>query len=580
MFLCVLAGGALAASTSGLTPLTDLGTGSYKGFQGGLYPDGSNQLPKAHLEAGQSAAEEIIPRDTTGRPSNTGAIAVLGIGSTTATLEYEWLEQNVAPKDKELNKFLKFADTGSIGQSASARALGQKGLEQDRFWNLVDTHLKEIGCTAQQVQVAWVEDSDLDVKDGFPQDAKALQAELKGLVQGIHDHCPHCQVCYLSSHIYAGYATRLCQEPYAYETGFAVKWLIEDQIKGDAELNCDPQRGAIRAPWLAWGPYVWADGEKPRRDGLTYVDADFRHEDHMHPNAGAMDKVAKALLRFFKTDTMASAWTVPGGSNASAAARGQIYTFDHHLLDDLLTTYVADGKVDYKTMKESGMPQVNQYLSSLANAEPDKLSTTTERLAFWLNAYNACSIKASLDGFSLDTKGGRHKFFSESRYLIAGHLMSLDDMEHLFMGKLFNQPKTHFGLVCSSNGCPILKNKAYDGSNVQGNLDDNARAFINNPDRVHWNSETKVLAISEIFDWYKEDFTKNGGTVVDFIKKYLPTDQVAEIDAAQTAGTFKQVYMDYDWSLNKQEQPPAPPPAATGTPAAPSTPTTAPTKKP
>ncbi len=115
---------------------------------------------------------------------------------------------------------------------------------------------------------------------------------------------------YLSPRTYGGYATtRLNPEPYAYESGFAVKWLIEDQLKGKAGLNHDAAKGKVVAPWLSWGPYLWANGEKKNADGLMYLKGDYG-PDGTHPTAQGQRKVGEALLRFFKSDATTKPWFV------------------------------------------------------------------------------------------------------------------------------------------------------------------------------------------------------------------------------------------------------------------------------
>src|SRR5439155_11636196 len=97
-------------------------------------------------------------------------------------------------------------------------------------------------------------------------------------------------------------------EPYAFETGYAVKWLIEKQINGAAELNYDPSKGPVVAPYLSWGPYLWADGTSPRGDQFTWLCSDLE-SDFTHPSPyGGVPKVASELLAFFKTDATATPW--------------------------------------------------------------------------------------------------------------------------------------------------------------------------------------------------------------------------------------------------------------------------------
>ncbi len=93
------------------------------------------------------------------------------------------------------------------------------------------------------------------------------------------------------------------------ESGFAVKWLIEDQLKGDPALNYDPAKGPVKAPWLSWGPYLWANGTTKRTGGLFYEESDFA-SDGTHPSPKGQRKVADLLLHFFKTDATAKPWFV------------------------------------------------------------------------------------------------------------------------------------------------------------------------------------------------------------------------------------------------------------------------------
>jgi hypothetical protein len=120
---------------------------------------------------------------------------------------------------------------------------------------------------------------------------------------------PNLRLAYLSSRIYAGYATTaLNAEPYAYESAFAVRWLIQAQIKGDPRLNYLPERGEVKAPLLLWGPYLWGDGVRPRKaDGLVWRREDLG-PDGTHPSDSGRQKVAELLLAFFKTDPTARPW--------------------------------------------------------------------------------------------------------------------------------------------------------------------------------------------------------------------------------------------------------------------------------
>ena len=145
------------------------------------------------------------------------------------------------------------------------------------FWTVVAQRLQQSGVTDQQVQAIWFKEADASPTSGWPAYAQTLRAEFETVMNVLRSKFPNARVCFVASRIYAGYATSLLNpEPYSYEQGFACKWLIEDQINGDAGLNFVPARGPVVSPWIDWGTYNWADGLTPRSDGLTWDCADFQ----------------------------------------------------------------------------------------------------------------------------------------------------------------------------------------------------------------------------------------------------------------------------------------------------------------
>ncbi len=309
----------------GLVPLIDLGTGEYQGFSGGLYPGGANQPPTAHLEAGLQMARQIVPLDTAGNVDlQQGHYVLLSIGMSNATQEFsEFI--TLAENDSNRHPQLIIVDGAQGGWSA------EKIIQPDAaFWSKIDNErLPAKGVTPQQVQIVWLKEANARPTQSFPQYAQKLQDELRQIVQILKSRYPNLKLVYLSSRTYGGYATNdLNPEPYAYQSGFAVKWLIQAQIEGDSTLNYDPARGEVKAPWLAWGPYLWTDGVGPdgvpggvpgRSDGLEWVcsnvDADGDgfldgdvQKDGTHPSKNGRLKVAKLLLQFFNSDTTAKIW--------------------------------------------------------------------------------------------------------------------------------------------------------------------------------------------------------------------------------------------------------------------------------
>ncbi len=305
--------------TSGLKPLTDLGPDTYQGFKGGLYPDGKNQRPAAHEAAGLALAKQIQPLDENGKPSADGKIVLLGIGFSNTVQVFNGF-MKVAKDDKELNPKVVLVNGAVGGMSANMIQDPDKG-RGALYWKTVDERLKEAGVTRAQVQVIWLKETNpAPHEGGFPQYAKTLQSELTRIVQLLPGRFPNARLVYVSSRSYGGWAkvppNRPQQkapgnsEPYSYETGFAVKWLIEQQLKGDKALNYDPKRGEVKASWLSWGPYLWANGETKRQDGFSFKPTDFRDNDRMHHSEDGMKKTGTLLLHFFKTDPTTRGWFV------------------------------------------------------------------------------------------------------------------------------------------------------------------------------------------------------------------------------------------------------------------------------
>jgi hypothetical protein len=216
--------------------------------------------------------------------------------------------KRLANADPEKNPRLVLVD-GAQGGMTAFRIKDPEGTNGGKqYWRVVDERLEAAGASRAQVQAAWIKQADAGPNQGFPAYAQKLQAELKEIVQLLHTRFPDMKLVYLSSRTYAGYArTPLNPEPYAFESGLSVKWLIEEQLKGEAKLNFDPAKGPVRAPWLSWGPYLWANGSSRRLDGFAYEESDFGG-DGTHPSPAGQRKVAELLLKFFKTDSTARPW--------------------------------------------------------------------------------------------------------------------------------------------------------------------------------------------------------------------------------------------------------------------------------
>ena len=293
--------------TSKLKPLNELGTGKYKGYEGGLYPAGKNERPAAHEKAGLRLAAQVVPRGADGKASANGKIVLLSVGMSNTSQVSGGFQKQLADATG-INPRLVFVNGAQGGMTAQAIQNPDDEGPGTRYWAEVDRRLKAARLTRAQVQAVWIKQADAGPSEGFPGYARKLQGELRQIVRVLAKRFPNLKLVYLSSRTFGGYArSRLNPEPYAYESGFSVKWLIEEQLGGEAGSNVGPNRGAVKAPWLSWGPYLWANGTKKRADDFSYTENDFS-ADGTHLSASGVRKTGKLMLDFFKSDSTTRPW--------------------------------------------------------------------------------------------------------------------------------------------------------------------------------------------------------------------------------------------------------------------------------
>lgn len=315
-------------SATGRVPLSDLIDRTYLGFTGGLYPNCRNILTGAHDSAGLARARSVQPLDGSGNPSPSGKIALLSIGMSNTTQEFCSFS-SLAPCDAWTFMGQAAADP-AVNQATLVRVNGARGGQSADRW-LTDTafnynHIRDAwltpnGLTERQVQIAWVKVANANPTVSLPNtaaDAYVLESRMGIIVRVLKTRYPNLKQVFFSSRIYGGYGTGLNPEPEAYESGFAVKWLIEAQIRqmefggvvqdtraGDLNLNTG-------APWLGWGAYLWTDGTTPRSDGLVWNRSDI-DTDGVHPSQSGETKVGGLMLAFFKSSPYTKCWFVAGG---------------------------------------------------------------------------------------------------------------------------------------------------------------------------------------------------------------------------------------------------------------------------
>ncbi|MGQ0560500.1 MAG: hypothetical protein ACT443_01345 [Gemmatimonadota bacterium] len=306
--------------------LTDLSIGNYLGFPGGLYPAGSNTPSAEHAAMGMARAAQIRPRNASGAPSNRGKYVLLSIGMSNTTQEFcspepqmacnSWTFMGKAAVDPAVNHTtLAIVNGASGGQTADTW-----DARTDPNYDLVrNTQLTPRGLTENQVQIVWMKLAHRQPTVSLPSlssDAYQLVRAQGAVLRALEQRYPNLQQVFISSRTYAGYAvTALNPEPYAYESGFAVKWTIEAQIEEMAGAAPDAFAGSLDsntvAPWVAWGPYLWANGTDTRTDGLLWQPVDFS-QDGTHPSQSGEGKVGSLLLDFFKTSSFTKCWFLAG----------------------------------------------------------------------------------------------------------------------------------------------------------------------------------------------------------------------------------------------------------------------------
>lgn len=207
--------------------------------------------------------------------------------------------------------------------------------------------------------------------------------------------------------------------------------------------------------------------------------------------------------------------------------------------DAFFKNYVANGKVKYEAIKDnkSELLELKAMISTFSIAKENAL----DYQSFWINAYNIAVIDAVVASYPIKSPLDVAGFFDKKTHKINGENITLNDIENKKLRAEFpNEARFHFVLVCAGNGCPPIINEAYLPTKLSDQLTKQTTKALNNPSFIV--VEKNKVKISQIFEWYKGDFEKNGQVIRDFINTYrkekLPED--AKIS-----------YYPYDWSLNE-----------------------------
>lgn len=238
-------------------------------------------------------------------------------------------------------------------------------------------------------------------------------------------------------------------------------------------------------------------------------------------------------------------------------------------------TYVDDqGLVNYRALlnDRAHLDSFMRQAGSLDRADFEGWDTK-EKIAFWINVYNAATLQAILDHYPIRSSFlGRLVYpensirqikgvWSDRTFPVMGMPHTLDRIEHEILRKQFDEPRIHFALVCAAKSCPSLRNEPYEGINLDNQLDDQAARFLARPDAFRVSGNERRIYLSKIFDWYAEDFSAALPASKAFSAYGQPTAGVLTYitlildtrnsELLQSEG-FKVTYIDYDWALNEQ----------------------------
>jgi hypothetical protein len=245
---------------------------------------------------------------------------------------------------------------------------------------------------------------------------------------------------------------------------------------------------------------------------------------------------------------------------AIISATATAHAESHRLFTALLSDHVHNGWVNYSDLRKDS--RLNEYLTQLADTDPAKLTTKNDKLAFWINAYNAYTLKIICDNYPVESINDLHwggliigtvlkKTVWDRDFVLINHTKTtLNAIEHEIIRPLFGEPRAHFALVCASKSCPPLRSEAYEGDHLDEQLDEQAKRFLSDSTKNWYDSRKKEAHISKIFSWFSGDFGKDDIAILNFIGRFLQ----GELGPALLAHpeNWSITYTEYDWHLNGQ----------------------------
>lgn len=221
-----------------------------------------------------------------------------------------------------------------------------------------------------------------------------------------------------------------------------------------------------------------------------------------------------------------------------------------------------EGHVRYRALKASSV-ELDAFLASIGSLDPAAVRgwTAADRIAFWINAYNAITLKTIINNYPIHRSGLTSFLYPENSirqipnawsarvWRVMGRKRSLDDIEHEILRRQFQEPRVHMALVCAAVGCPPLRDEPYVGARLGDQLDDQSRRYLASPAGARILEGGRAVVVSAIFKWFAADFETFGG-VRSFLNQYAPPATTAVL----AAGGARISFLDYDWTLNEAQE--------------------------
>lgn len=380
------------APTTGLVPINDLGTGTYAGLTGGLYPGGSNMMPSMHKTEGLKMAAQVQCLSNNGVPDAiNGRIVWLSIGLSNTTQETQQFIP-IANAYTGKNPKVTLVDGAQGGMTAQIISTPSHP-NYTSYWSTIASRLAAAGVTSQQVQIIWLKSADQAASSPLWAHHDSLVERYVRIMHELKTRFPKVKICYLSSRISSRYATSpLNPEPYAYITGWAVKKVIERQITGDPQLQFAGV--GANSPWLSWGCYMWSDGSTPQTTNPAVFwncSTDFNTADYTHPSSTGALKAANMWLQFHTTDPTAKPWFIGSGCVTASSIGVKLYISGYFIGNGLMNSALYN-----QVVTNANPQQCDSVLIELHSTSPPYTVVASQPTVLSING--TCTVNFPFTG--------------------------------------------------------------------------------------------------------------------------------------------------------------------------------------